>query len=50
MSSKHPLALTNRGGGTTTDLVTLARDIAAGVHAAFGVDLRPEPVLVGHEW
>ena len=50
ISSKHTLALTNRGAGTTTDLVTLARAIAAGVHAAFGVDLRPEPVFVGHEW
>jgi UDP-N-acetylmuramate dehydrogenase len=50
ISTKHTLALTNRGGGTTAQLVALAREIAAGVHDAFGVDLTPEPVLVGHEW
>ncbi|MDQ3609460.1 MAG: hypothetical protein M3459_11245, partial [Actinomycetota bacterium] len=50
ISSKHTLALTNRGAGTTTDLVALAREIAAGVRDAFGVDLRPEPVFVGHDW
>jgi UDP-N-acetylmuramate dehydrogenase len=50
ISSKHTLALTNRGAGTTAELVALAREIAAGVHAAFGVDLVPEPVFVGHEW
>ncbi|MDX6691135.1 MAG: UDP-N-acetylmuramate dehydrogenase [Solirubrobacteraceae bacterium] len=50
ISSKHTLALTNRGAGTTTELVALAREIAAGVHDAFGVDLVPEPVLVGHRW
>jgi len=50
ISSKHTLALTNRGAGTTTDLVALAREIAAGVREAFGVDLRPEPVFVGHDW
>lgn len=50
ISSKHTLALVNRGGGTTAELLALAREIAAGVEAAFGVRLRPEPVLVGHEW
>jgi UDP-N-acetylmuramate dehydrogenase len=50
ISSKHTLALTNRGHGTTTELLALAREIAAGVHDAFGVKLTPEPVLVGHEW
>jgi UDP-N-acetylmuramate dehydrogenase len=50
ISSKHTLALTNRGAGTTTELVGLAREIAAGVHQAFGVRLMPEPVFVGHEW
>ncbi|MCK9247672.1 MAG: UDP-N-acetylmuramate dehydrogenase [Solirubrobacteraceae bacterium] len=49
LSSKHALALTNRGGGSA-DLVALARDVAAGVEAAFGVSLRPEPVLVGVTW
>jgi len=50
ISTKHTLALTNRGAGTTAQLVALAREIAAGVHEAFGVDLTPEPVLVGHQW
>ena len=50
ISSKHTLALTNRGAGTTAELVALAREIAAGVEAAFGVALVPEPVFVGHSW
>ncbi|WP_228430920.1 UDP-N-acetylmuramate dehydrogenase [Baekduia soli] len=50
ISSKHVLALTNRGAGTTAALVALAREIAAGVHAAFGVVLVPEPVFAGHAW
>jgi UDP-N-acetylmuramate dehydrogenase len=50
ISAKHTLALTNRGAGTTAGLVALAREIAAGVHEAFGVDLHPEPVFVGHSW
>jgi UDP-N-acetylmuramate dehydrogenase len=47
ISSKHTLALTNRGGGTAADLVALAREIRAGVRARFGVELVNEPVLVG---
>jgi UDP-N-acetylmuramate dehydrogenase len=50
ISSKHTLALTNRGNGTTTELVALAREIAGGVRDAFGVELVPEPVFVGHTW
>jgi UDP-N-acetylmuramate dehydrogenase len=50
ISSKHTLALTNRGAGTTAELVALAREIAAGVHEAFGVALMPEPMFVGHAW
>ncbi|MGI8797996.1 MAG: UDP-N-acetylmuramate dehydrogenase [Pseudonocardia sp.] len=47
LSSKHVLALTHRGGGSTADLLELAREVRDGVHAAFGVTLHPEPVLVG---
>jgi UDP-N-acetylmuramate dehydrogenase len=47
ISGKHTLALTNRGGGSTADLLALAREIRDGVDDAFGVRLRPEPVLVG---
>ena len=50
ISTKHVLALTNRGAGTTVALVGLAREIAAGVREAFGVELVPEPVFVGHAW
>ena len=47
ISSKHTLALTNRGGGTTAELLALAREIRDGVRDAFGVTLEPEPTLVG---
>jgi UDP-N-acetylmuramate dehydrogenase len=47
LSTKHALALTNRGGGTTTELVALARTIRDGVLDRFGITLEPEPVLVG---
>ena len=49
LSSKHTLALTNRGGATAADLLSLAREIRAGVQAKFGIELVPEPVLVGCE-
>ena len=47
ISGKHTLALTNRGGATTADLLALAREVRAGVEERFGVRLEPEPVLVG---
>ena len=47
ISGKHTLALTNRGGATTEDLLALAREIRTGVRAAYGVELVAEPVLVG---
>ena len=47
LSSKHTLALTNRGEATTADLVELAREIRDGVRARFDIDLVNEPVLVG---
>ncbi len=50
VSTKHTLALTNRGGATTAQLVALAREVAGGVEREFGVRLVPEPVFVGHEW
>lgn len=46
LSSKHTLALTNRGG-STADLIALARSIRDGVRDAFTITLHPEPVLVG---
>jgi UDP-N-acetylmuramate dehydrogenase len=47
ISSKHTLALTNRGGATAADVVELARYVQGRVQAEFGVVLQPEPVLVG---
>jgi UDP-N-acetylmuramate dehydrogenase len=47
LSTKHTLALTNRGGATTAELLTLAREVRDGVRAAYGVTLVNEPVTVG---
>ncbi|MEP6696423.1 MAG: UDP-N-acetylmuramate dehydrogenase [Pseudonocardiales bacterium] len=47
ISTKHTLALTNRGGATTADLLALAREIRDGVRARFGVTLAAEPTLIG---
>ena len=47
VSSKHTLALVNAGEATTADLLALAREIVAGVQAAYGVTLTPEPTLIG---
>uniref|UniRef100_UPI0030F45464 UDP-N-acetylmuramate dehydrogenase n=1 Tax=Nocardioides sp. GXZ039 TaxID=3136018 RepID=UPI0030F45464 len=47
LSTKHTLALTNRGEASTADLLALAREIRDGVQAAYGLTLVPEPVLVG---
>jgi len=47
ISSKHTLALINTGGASAADLIGLAKQIAAGVRLAFGIELAHEPVLVG---
>jgi UDP-N-acetylmuramate dehydrogenase len=47
LSTKHALALTNRGGATAADVVSLARTVRDGVRDVFGITLTPEPVLVG---
>jgi UDP-N-acetylmuramate dehydrogenase len=49
VSTKHTLALTNRGGATTAELLDLARVIRAGVAEKFGITLRPEAHLAGVE-
>jgi UDP-N-acetylmuramate dehydrogenase len=49
LSSRHTLALTNRGGATTSELLDLAREIRDGVRQRFGITLVNEPVLVGCE-
>ncbi|GAB2546646.1 UDP-N-acetylmuramate dehydrogenase [Brachybacterium huguangmaarense] len=47
LSTKHSLALTNRGGATSEDIAELARTIQRGVEDAFGVHLEAEPVRLG---
>jgi len=47
VSSKHTLALTNTGGASAGDVVELARYVLGRVSAEFGINLQPEPVLVG---
>lgn len=49
VSTKHALALTNRGGATAAEVSELARFIQSRVHAEFGLVLQPEPVLLGVE-
>lgn len=49
LSTKHALALTNRGDGTAAELAELARFIQGRVQAEFGLILQPEPVLVNVE-
>jgi UDP-N-acetylmuramate dehydrogenase len=47
LSTKHALALTNRGAATSAEVLSLARTVRDGVRATFGIDLTPEPILVG---
>ncbi|OBB22211.1 UDP-N-acetylenolpyruvoylglucosamine reductase [Mycolicibacterium peregrinum] len=47
LSTKHALALTNRGEANTSDVIALARAVQAGVLDRFGIMLHPEPILIG---
>ncbi|MCY7412722.1 MAG: UDP-N-acetylenolpyruvoylglucosamine reductase, partial [Salinibacterium sp.] len=47
ISSKHTLAIINRGGATASEVAELARYVRSRVSAQFGVKLQPEPALVG---
>lgn len=47
ISTKHTLALTNRGGATAAEILELARAVQQRVQDAFGIALVPEPRLVG---
>lgn len=47
LSTKHTLALTNRGSATASDVLALARQVRDGVEDAFGIRLVNEPVLLG---
>ena len=48
-SSKHSLAIINRGDGTARELLELAEEIRSRVAEVFGVNLRPEPIFVGFD-
>jgi UDP-N-acetylmuramate dehydrogenase len=47
ISSKHTLALVNRGGAMAKDVECFASQVQAGVRERFGIELHPEPVFVG---
>ncbi len=49
ISSRHSLALINRGGATAAELIALAATIRRGVRSAFGVTLVPEPTFLGFD-
>jgi UDP-N-acetylmuramate dehydrogenase len=49
ISSAHALALVHHGGGSSAELVALAREIRDGVHRTFGIELQPEPVFLGFQ-
>jgi UDP-N-acetylmuramate dehydrogenase len=47
LSTAHVLAITNRGSATSADVVALARRVRTAVLDRFGIELVPEPTLVG---
>lgn len=49
LSTKHTLAITNRGGASTDDVLAIAREVRRGVADRFGIELHPEPLLIGVE-
>jgi UDP-N-acetylmuramate dehydrogenase len=48
LSSRHTLALVNKGGARAADILRLAHTIQARVHDKFGIQLHPEPVFLGN--
>jgi UDP-N-acetylmuramate dehydrogenase len=49
ISSKHTLALVNRGGATSGELLALKDLVQQKVRDTFGIELRPEPVFLGFD-
>jgi UDP-N-acetylmuramate dehydrogenase len=49
LSSKHPLAIVNRGGASARDVIEVAVCVKRTVLERFGVSLRPEPLFLGFE-
>jgi UDP-N-acetylmuramate dehydrogenase len=46
LSTKHTLAITNRGTASAADILAIARTVRDGVESAFGIRLHPEPLLI----
>jgi UDP-N-acetylmuramate dehydrogenase len=46
ISTKHALAITNRGGATSNQVIELARFVQERVAATFGINLIPEPSFI----
>jgi UDP-N-acetylmuramate dehydrogenase len=49
LSTKHTLAITNRGNATADEILALKSEIQTAVAERFGVELHPEPVFIGFE-
>ena len=49
ISSKHALAIVNRGGARAAEIMALKEEIQGRVESKFGVRLEPEPVCVGFD-
>lgn len=49
LSTKHTLAITNRGNASAADMAAVAREVRRGVVERFGIELHPEPLLIGLE-
>ncbi|WP_427129684.1 UDP-N-acetylmuramate dehydrogenase [Pseudarthrobacter sp. S9] len=49
LSTKHTLAITNRGTASTADMLAIGRAVRGGVVKRFGIELHPEPLLIGVE-
>jgi UDP-N-acetylmuramate dehydrogenase len=47
LSTKHTLAITNRGSASAKDVLAIAREVRTGVVERFGIELHPEPLLIG---
>ncbi|HUQ49634.1 MAG TPA: UDP-N-acetylmuramate dehydrogenase, partial [Terriglobales bacterium] len=47
ISTKHSLAIVNRGGASAAEIIALKEDVQRAVRKTFGIELQPEPVFVG---
>ena len=49
LSTRHTLALTNRGNASALDIIALKNEIQKRVSDTFGIELQTEPVFIGFE-